>query len=324
VNVGVDFEGQDGLTWDRWRYLAQRVEELGFESLWRSDHLVSVVGRGERESIEAWTSLAYLATATTRLRFGTLVSPTTFRHPSLLALQAAAIDQLSGGRLEVGLGAGWDVDEHASFGVPFPPTKDRFGMLEEAIDVVKALWTQEEAHFEGRFYSLDGARAHPAPAQRPHPPIVIGGTGERYTLPIVARHADEWNSHGVTPEVYRAKREALERMCEGVGRDPSEIKHSVAGPCVIGDSDGAIQRQIDAFADFFPLRAPAFFPEDAVDNSIESLRARGWFVGRPDEVVEQIRVFAEAGVHRVMMQYMPHEDESLELFASDVLPHVSS
>jgi F420-dependent oxidoreductase-like protein len=323
VEVGVDFEAQDGMTWERWTDLARRVEDAGFESLWRSDHLFSVVGRPERPALEAMTALTQVATITSRLRFGTLVTPVTFRHPSVFALQAAGIDALSGGRLEIGLGTGWHAHEHEAFGIPFAPMATRFAMLEETIAVLKALWTQDEAHFAGEHFSLAGARCHPRPVQSPHPPIIVGGTGEKRTLRIVAVHADEWNVHGITVAGFRAKRTVLERHCAAVGRDPGSIRHSVAGPCVIGVTDAEVRRGIDALAEFFPMQAPAFFPQGAAtDNSVEAVRARGWFAGRPDEIVEQIRAFAAEGVDRVIMQHMPHDDEALELFASAVLPEV--
>jgi F420-dependent oxidoreductase-like protein len=324
VKVGVDFEAQDGMTWEAWTRLARLVEDRGFESLWRSDHLFSVVGRTERPALEAMTALTQLATVTTRLRFGTLVTPITFRHPAVFGLQAAAIDALSGGRLEIGLGAGWHTHEHDAFGIPFASSMgERLDILEEGIQVLKALWTQEEAHYSGEHFSLAGARCHPRPAQRPHPPIVIGGAGEKRTLRIVAEHADEWNVHGITLDGFRDKRAVLERHCEAVGRDPGSIRHSVAGPCVIGATDADVRRGIDALAEFFPMVAPAFFPQgDATDNSVEAVRARGWFAGRPEEIVEQIRSFANEGVDRVIMQHMPHDEGSLELFAATVLPEV--
>lgn len=321
MKVGVVFEAQDGMTWGRWGELAERVEAAGYESLWRSDHLVSVVGRFERDALEAWTSLTYLATATKRLRFGTLVTPVTFRHPSLLALQAAAIDQLSGGRLEVGLGAGWDIAEHTAFGVPFPPTRTRFDMLEDTLSMLKALWSGDAVDREGHVFSLRGARCHPAPAQRPHPPLVVGGTGERRTLRLVAEHADEWNVHAITLDGFRAKRQVLERHCAAVGRDPATIRHSVAAPCIVGDSRAIVERRIEEFALAFPLPTPAFFPPGST-NSLDAVRARGWFAGTPGEIAEQIQEFAAEGVHRVVMQHLPQDDEGIELFASAVLPEV--
>ena len=323
MKIGVQFEVQDGVGWNRWRELAARVDELGYESLWRSDHLFSVVGDLTKTGIETWTSLTYLATATSRIRFGPLVSPMTFRHPSLLALQAAAVDELSGGRLEVGVGAGWEPREHESFGVPFPSTPERFERLDEGLTVMKLLWTEPEPEFEGRFYSLHGARLHPKPLQRPHPPIVVGGTGEKRSLRIVAKHADEWNAHGVTVDVYRAKRAVLDRYCAEFGRDPAAVRHSVTAPCAIGMSENTIRDRIDAQSRLLPLRTPAFFPEGK-PQTIDALRARGWIVGRPEEIVDQIRTLAEAGVDRVMLELIDaYDDESLELIAREVLPNVA-
>lgn len=323
TKIGVDVEAQDGMTWDLWHTLATRVEELGYESLWRADHLFSVAGRHERPALEAWTSLTYLATATSRIRFGTLVSPMTFRHPAVLAVTASAIDALSGGRLEVGLGAGWHEDEHAAFDVPLPPLRERFERLDDGIAVMKALWTGDEAHVEGRHWSLRGAVGHPRPAQRPHPPIVIGGTGEKLALRAVARHADEWNAHNITPEIHRAKRAVLERHCEELGRDPGTIRHSVAAALAIGETDADVARAIDAYADFFPLRTPGFFPEGS-SSTPAALRERGWLVGRPEQIAEQIEALAAEGVHRVMVQVMPHDLPALELFGETVLPRFAA
>ena len=320
MKLGVMFDAQDGMTWDRWAHLAAQAERLGFESLWRSDHLFSVVGRPQRPALEAWASLTYLATATKRLRFGTLVSPVTFRHPSVLALTAAAVDELSGGRLEVGLGAGWEAVEHEAFGIPFPPIGTRLAMLDESIAVMTSLWTQEEASFEGRMFTLRAAHCHPKPTQQPHPPIVVAGLGERVLLRIVAARADEWNAHGVTPTVYRSKRVSLERHCEDIGRDPASLRRSVAGAVVIAESAPELRKRIASLEQLFPL--PVFFPHGA-GNRPEDLRGRGWFAGRPDEIVEQIQAFAAEGVGRVMLQQLDVNDEGwMELVARDVLPHV--
>lgn len=323
TKIGVDVEAQDGMTWEQWHRLATRVEELGYESLWRSDHLFSVACHPERPALEAWTSLAYLATATSRIRFGTLVTPMTFRHPSVLAVQAAAIDELSGGRLEIGLGAGWNEREHEAFGIELPPLRKRFDRLDEGIAVMKALWSGEEATVDGRYFQLRGAVGHPRPAQAPHPPLVIGGTGEKLALRAVAKHADDWNAHGVTLEVHQAKRKVLERHCEELGRDPGTIELSIAGSLAIGETDAGVERAIRAYAEFFPLRTPQFFPEGA-PTTVAALRERGWFVGRPDQIVEQIQEIAATGVHRVMVQVMPHDLPTIELFAEAVLPQVAS
>jgi F420-dependent oxidoreductase-like protein len=321
MKFGIDVEAQDGLTWEQWGRIARRAEELGYESLWRADHLQSIVSRDDRPGLEAWTSFAYLATETKSLRFGPLVSPMTFRHPSVLAAAASSIDVLSGGRLEVGLGAGWYEGEHDAFGLALPPMAERFGRLDEGIRVLKALWSGERCTFDGEWFALRGAVGQPRPTQRPHPPIVIGGTGERRTLRIVAEHADEWNLHGVTPEVYRGKCEVLERHCEEVGRDPATIKRSIAAPCAIGETHADVLEAVQRFAAFLPATGPAFFPQgEGTDNTIAALRARGWLAGTPDEVEEQVRAFEAHGIGRMIVQIIPSDDRTVEVFGSDVLP----
>jgi F420-dependent oxidoreductase-like protein len=199
MRIGVMIEAQEGLTWDRWVRIGERVESLGLDSLWRSDHFFSLSGHHERPSLECWTSLAALAMRTQRIRFGPLVSPMTFRHPALLARMAAAVDGLSDGRLVLGVGAGWNEAEHAAFGITLPTLKERFDRLEEGIAVIRALWTGEPVDLDGRYYPLRGASALPRPVQQPAPPLLIGGDGEVRLLRIVAQHADEWNSHAPGP-----------------------------------------------------------------------------------------------------------------------------
>src|SRR5438874_11612950 len=177
VRIGVMIEGQEGLTWDRWFRIADRVETLGLDSLWRSDHFFSLMGHPERPALECWSSLTALAQRTKRIPFGPLVSPMTFRHPALLARMAAAVDGLSGGRLVLGLGAGWNDAEHAAFGIPLPPLPERFDRLAEGIAVIKALWRGGPVDFDGRYYQLRGAAGYPRPVQQPMP-LLIGGDGE--------------------------------------------------------------------------------------------------------------------------------------------------
>src|SRR5215510_12006062 len=176
MQLGVMLEGQDGLTWDLWRRIMARVEELGFESLWCSDHFMSIVD-GNRDALETWVVLTLTAAETTRLRFGSLVSPMTFRHPSLLASIAAAVDTLSGGRLVLGLGAGWNEHEHRAFGIPFPPLQERIDLLEEGIEVILRLLSDGPARFDGRYYQLEGPDPRPKPLQQPRIPLLIGTTG---------------------------------------------------------------------------------------------------------------------------------------------------
>ena len=317
MKLGVMIEGQEGLTWERWRAIMARVEELGYESLWRSDHFISLFG-ADRESLETWVALTLTAVETTRLRFGPLVCAMTFRHPSLLARMTAAVDQLSGGRLVLGVGAGWNEPEHRAFGLPFPPVKQRMDMLEEGIEVILRLFGEEPAGYAGRHYRLENATMRPKPAQRPHPPLLIGGSGERRTLPLVARYADEWNLPGGTPETFRAKRERLAEHCRAIGRNPSQIRCSLMAGFIVGGSEAELRRRTEAIQQVIPALARQ---SDAEARG--AVRPRGWLVGTPDEVVRQIEALAAAGVERVMLQHFDQTDfDVLELIAREVLPAV--
>lgn len=304
-------EAQEGLTWQRWQRLASRVEELELDSLWRSDHFFSVVGRIERPSLEAWVSLTSLATLTRRIRFGPLVSPMTFRHPALLARMAAAVDGLSSGRLVLGVGAGWNQAEHAAFGIPLPPMRERMDRLEEGIGVIRALWGGGPVDWNGRYYPLKGATGFPRPSQEPGPPILIGGDGEQRLLGIVARLADEWNSHASSPQLYATKRRRLEEHCHAAGTDPDTIVRSWMGAVCIGRDPEAVDQRARWLQGFFPSLAGV--PASAVAGR---LRERGWLVGTPDAVAGQLRPWRDAGVQRVMLQYFDLDDiDGLELIA---------
>ena len=256
MELGVMVEGQEGLTWDGWRQIMACVEALGFESLWRSDHFMSLVD-SNRESLETWVALTLTAAETTRLRFGPLVCPITFRHPSLLARMAAAVDALSGGRLVLGVGAGWNDQEHRAFGLPFPPLKERMDRLEEGLEVIMRLLGNEPAQFAGRYYQLEGANPRPKPAQRPRIPILIGTTSERRMLRIVARYADEWDVPGtITPAAYRAKSQRLAAYCRDINRDPREIRHCVSTAFLIGRNERELRRRIEAMQQLMPHLAP--------------------------------------------------------------------
>jgi F420-dependent oxidoreductase-like protein len=317
------FDAQEGLDWEGWAVFAEEIEQFGFESVWAADHLVSLVGFPERPRVDTWTALTWLATATKRLRFGSLVSPVTWRQPSLLALTAASVDVLSGGRLEVGIGAGWNAYEHDAFGIDLPGAATRWRMLDEAAQVLRLLWSEEEASFKGRCFRLERAHCHPRPVQRPGPPLLIGGTGEKRTLPIVARRADEWNAYSLTPKDYQSKAALLERNCDQAGRPISAIRRSIAAPLAIATSSTAVQKRIDRLTDVFPL--PLQFPVELAPFTPKVLRERGWLVGTPPQVVEQIQALGAEGVHRVMLHHLDVEDhESLALIGSDVLPAVQA
>jgi F420-dependent oxidoreductase-like protein len=303
MRIGVMIEGQEGLTWDRWFRIADRVESLGLDSLWRSDHFFSLMGHPERPALECWTSLTALAQRTHRIQFGPLVSPMTFRHPALLARMAAAVDGLSAGRLVLGVGAGWNEVEHEAYGISLPPLKERFDRLEEGIAVIKALWTGGPVDFDGQYYRLRGAAAYPRPVQQPAPPLLIGGDGEVRLLRIVARDADEWNSHAPGPDAYRHKRARLEDHCRAVGRNPDAIRRSWMGGALIG-SDFAEVREKGHWHQSFLAALANVAPEAAPDE----LRRRSWIVGTPDQVGAQLAEFEALGVERVMFQWYNLDD----------------
>ena len=318
MKLGVMLEGQEGLTWDLWRRIMARVEELGFESLWRSDHFMSIVD-SHRDVLETWVALTLTAAETTRLRFGSLVCPMTFRHPSLLAQMAAAVDTLSGGRLVLGVGAGWNAQEHLAFGIPFPPLRERMHMLEEGIEVIVRLLGDGPAYFAGRYYQLDGANPHPKPTQQPRIPLLIGTTSAGRMLRIVARYADEWDVPGITsPDAYRARRERLIAYCREINRDPGAIRRCVSTAYLIGCDTQELRWRGAVMQQLIPgLEAhdPGAVPD--------VLRAEGWLVGTPDQIIMQLQALAAEGVQRVMLQHNDHTDfEALELLARDVMPAV--
>ena len=317
MDLAVMIEGQEGLNWDRWRRIIRATEDLGFESLFRSDHFFSLSGPHNRDALETFLSFVLVAEESSRICFGSLVSSMTFRHPSLLARQAAQIDALSGGRFILGMGAGWNVPEHEAFGLPFPPVRERMDRLEEGIQVVRTLWGDGPASFEGRYYQLKDVECYPKPAQSPAP-ILVGGSGEKRTLRIVAKYADEWNAVGQTLEGYRHKNEVLLEHCAAVGRDASTIRRSMMCGFVIGRDEAGIRAHLGRIAEALPMLG-----RGDPGEVLEGVKSRGWLVGTPSEVVEQIGRREEAGIQRIMMQHHAQVDfETLELIASDVLPQV--
>ncbi|MCK9497131.1 MAG: LLM class F420-dependent oxidoreductase [Dehalococcoidia bacterium] len=317
MDLAVMIEGQEGLNWDRWRRIIRTTEDLGYESLFRSDHFFSLSGPHDRDALETFISFVLVAEESSRIRFGPLVSSMTFRHPSLVARMAAQIDVLSGGRFILGMGAGWNVPEHEAFGLPFPPVRERMDRLEEGIQVVRTLWGDGPASFEGRYYQLKDVECYPKPVQSPAP-ILVGGSGEKRTLRIVAKYADEWNAVGLTPEGYRHKEEVLRQHCEAVGRDPSSIRRSMMAGFVVGRDQAEIHAHLGRIGEALPNLV-----RGNPDEVLEGVRNRGWLVGTPSEVVEQIGQREELGLERIMLQHHAQADfETLELIARDVLPQV--
>lgn len=221
MRFGLDI-AQHQLTWRELLRRARLAEELGFESAWVFDHYKALYGDPSGPCLDGWSLLAALGAATESIRLGALVTGVTYRHPSVLAMQAVTVDQVSGGRLDFSLGAAWFGDEHHEFGIPFPERRERIERLEEALRVVKLLWTEEGATFEGKHYRLEGASYHPRPVQVPHPPVWVGASGEKRTIPIAARHADVWHTFGSVTDLRR-RAGVLERAAEEAGRDPSDI-----------------------------------------------------------------------------------------------------
>jgi F420-dependent oxidoreductase-like protein len=313
MDVGLMVEGQNGLTWERWRHILALAERLGFPSVHRSDHYF--IGT-QQSSIEAYLSLAVAAVETSRIRFGPLVSPVTFRQPVDVARMAAQLDQLSGGRFKLGVGAGWNEAEHVAYGLPFPAVRERLDRLEEALRLMRALWSEDEATFEGRYYSATGATMLPR-ATRGRPWVTIGGAGERRTLRLVAEHADEWNCVALTPEAYRAKRDVFERHCADVGRDPGTIRRSM----MIFGAMGRTEADVELALQQLPGRVAG--PLDAELRA--RLRSRGMLVGTTDEVVDQIGQLARAGIEEVQLQHLDFDsDDGPEFIAAEIAPRVAS
>jgi F420-dependent oxidoreductase-like protein len=310
AEIGIMIEGQEDLTWERFFKMAETVEGVGFGSLFRSDHLTALEGFPQRTSLALWPSLTALAMRTKRIRFGPMVCPITFRHPIMLAKMAAAVDQLSGGRLDLGLGAGWFGGEHRMFGVNYPPYKDRLEMLDEGAQVIKLLWTGRPASYEGKHFQLAKAETHPEPV-RANPTIIMGGKGKK-TLQIVARQATEWNFSYERIELFRQKSAQLDENCQAIGRDPATLKRSLMIPFVIGRNELVIQNRIDAHRSVFPS-LPATLPD---------WLATGYLGGSPQQLMDQVMAFVEAGIERFMLQHNDLDDlDSLDLLASELLPH---
>jgi alkanesulfonate monooxygenase SsuD/methylene tetrahydromethanopterin reductase-like flavin-dependent oxidoreductase (luciferase family) len=303
AKLGIMIEGQEGLTWERWRHICHDADALGFAALRRSDHFFSVMGVTDRDCIECWTSLALAAEWTKNIEIGPMVSPMTFRPPTLLARIAASVDVLSGGRVILGVGAGWYEAEHAAFGIPFPSQKERFDNLESGIRVIRETWN----------------KSNPKPVRNPMP-LLLGGKGERRTLPLVAREAAEWNYSALDGEVYQQRRDVLDANCREIGRDPASIRRSVMVSFIIGRNRKELRERALKLKEVVP--APRIQNSDA-DQILEEQRKR-WFVGEPAEIAGQMQQHAELGVQLFMLQHFLLDDrDALELLANEVAPAIA-
>ena len=298
--------GQQFASWDEIVRIWQRAEALGYDTAWTYDHFVAVMMDPFDPCLESWTCLAALAVQTRRIRIGALVTGNTYRHPAILAKIATTVDILSGGRLEFGIGAGWYEPEHQMLGLPFGSARWRCERLDEALTVIRRLWSDSQASFAGRHYQLQAAIAEPKPLQQPHPPITVAGAGEKFMLPVVARHADAWSSFG-SPEVFRRRIEILRRCCEVEGRDADAIEKGVLVPAAIVEDLGTVAPMIQGYAMYQGLS------ED---------EARGWMLlGDAGEVRRQIDAFVAAGVSHFVLTLSPYNFDVFERFAVEVLPH---
>lgn len=315
--------GGGPITFARVAEQALRAERLGFDSVWVSDHFFASLerygGDGTRYgSLEPLTTLAALAPITERIRLGTLVLSAGFRHPALLAKSATTIDRLSGGRLDLGLGAGWYAEEFDAFGYPFGGVGDRFARLEEVLAYLGALFDGEPASYEGERFSLRGAFNHPRPVQEPRPPLLIGGKGGPRLLGLAARLADGWNAvWRWTPEAYAERAAVASRACETAGRDPATFRRSLGLFAVVGEDERALERRYAAMADELPAGVGAATP-------LEALRVDG-LVGTPDRVIERAAAFAGLGVSELIVGPAPvwfamPDPSMLDLLAEAVLP----
>ncbi len=305
TQIGIMIEGSRGLNWPRWKRLLQKAEDCGFQSVFRSDHFTNPTGEDDQDSLELWMSLAYAASHTKSIEFGSLVAPVTFRHPSMQARYAAAIDDLSGGRLVLGMGAGWQEREHRRFGIPYHDFPTRYQMLEEALQITRRLLKSDAPiDFHGEHFQLEDAILLPRPARPGGPPILIGGNGPRRTLPLVAKYADEWNADALDVHTYRARRSILDELLRAEGRAVDDIKYSLMTSVYYRPT----QAQLDAF-----------LHESGVSS--EARQAGKIIVGTGAQVVDQLAARFEAGVDRVMLRWLALDDmENLELLARDVLP----
>jgi alkanesulfonate monooxygenase SsuD/methylene tetrahydromethanopterin reductase-like flavin-dependent oxidoreductase (luciferase family) len=276
MRVALMVEGQEGPSWNEWLAVADACETHGLEALFRSDHYLSQTDP-ERAATDAWTLIGALAGRTSKLRLGTLVSPVTFRHPAVVAKAAATADQVSSGRIEVGMGAGWMVKEHERFGFDFPETKERLQTLAQHVEQVDRL-----------------LRDDPLTVQQPRPPLIVGGSAGRGTADPAARFADEYNTFGVDAAEAARRRKKLDKACERVDRDPSSLRFSLMTPFVLGRDHAR------RFVQVFPGAGSA-------DEWFDELKRRG-LAGSPVDLVDGLREFEAAGVERVMLQHIVHDD----------------
>jgi F420-dependent oxidoreductase-like protein len=303
LKIAIMIEGQNGLTWSRWQKIVHLVENAGFVGLFRSDHFTNS-NPPDMDSLELWTSLTWLASNTRRIEFGPLVTPFSFRHPAHTARMAAAVDDLSSGRLVLGLGAGWNEREHHLFGFDLLESQARFDRFREGLEVVTQLLQSENpVTFEGQYYQLHDAILLPRPQRPGGPRILIGGSGVKRTLPYVVRYASEWNCVMLLPEDFTRLNRRLNEMLIEAGREPDSVWRSMMTGCVFGKDDTALNHKLGFYG-----------------KTTEELRQRGIVAGSLSAIKEQLQALEQAGLQRIMLQWLDLEDmESLEVLAKGIL-----
>ncbi|HKZ43530.1 MAG TPA: TIGR03560 family F420-dependent LLM class oxidoreductase [Anaerolineales bacterium] len=303
MDIAIMIEGQNGLNWDHWKNISAAVEDLGFWGLFRSDHFTNR-NPPDKDSLELWASLTWLADNTKRIHFGSMVSPVSFRHPAITARTASAVDDLSNGRLILGLGAGWQEREHKNYGFDLLGVNERFKRFEEGVELVKMLFdSNEHFDFAGKYFQAKDVLLLPRPNRVGGPPILIGGNGTRRTLPLAAKLADEWNSLLINKQTFQELNTLMDVLLENEGRKKTSIKRSMMTGVRFGKTREEVERKIIGS-----------------DQSIEYLRGRGFLIGTGDEIKEQIMELENAGLQRIMLQWLDLEDiEGLTLLAESIL-----
>ncbi len=299
--------GQQEVTYQDIVKIWKEAEALGFDSAWDYDHLMPIRGDVNNSCLEGWTLLSALATQTTKLRIGTLVTGNTYRNPALLAKMATTVDQISGGRLLLGIGAAWFEPEHVAYGFSFYSAKDRAAHLGEALEVITKLWTADHPSFSGQYYTLSQAPFSPLPVQKPHPPIIVGGEGKKWIMPLVAKYADGWNVPiGVSPAGVKKRLQIVHDECQRIGRTPC-------------DPEVSVLMVLYSISDI-PLAGPVtrlgarVIAGKGVSRSI--------LAGSPKEITEQIRAYVDAGATHIIMNLQPPYDPALlRRFATEVMPN---
>jgi len=312
MDVCLMIEGQEDVTWEDWLTLAAACEEHGVGTMFRSDHYLSVDDRRERGSLDAWGTITALGAVTEKLRLGTMVSPATFRHPAVLAKAAVTVDHVSGGRVEVGIGAGWWEREHELYGFELPPVGPRMDALEEQMQIVRGHWRPGPFNFDGEHYWARELNALPKPVQQPLP-LILGGRGGPRSLRLAARYADEYNTVMATPEEVADIRRRLDEACEAEGRDPATVPLSMMTGWLVGADRAEL---VDRASRLSQWKGEGGDGEAFIADLREST-----ILGTVEEAIEQLRELEQAGLSRIMGQHLLHRDlDAVALMGREVAP----